>query len=151
MEGQEHRTTRRGEGRGGGVERASPNGDRHSTKRPQPRSTAPTIGFGDQSIFAVNIQNDGSKSDRFKLKAPSSGWKIKYFHGSTNITTAVVAGTYRTATVAPGASAEITVKVDIDTIALDATGTRLITITSSSDSTKKDAVKLKMKIGSCGC
>ena len=86
--------------------------------------------------------------DRFKVHAAASS-AFKYFHGSTNITSAVVAGTYQTSSLAPGASAAITVKVDLDS--MSATNTRLITITSSSDSTKKDAVKLKMTIGTCGC
>jgi len=108
-----------------------------------------SLGVGEYDIYAVNIQNDGSVSGRIKVGAPSSSWLIKYYHGSTNITSAVVAGSYQTPSLAPGASYEITVKVDYDS--MDGTNTRLITLTSSASSTSKDAVKLKMKFASCGC
>ena len=101
------------------------------------------VGFGEKFTFALKIQNDGTVSGRFKVKAPSSSWKIKYFRGSTNITSSVVAGTYQTSSLPPGARIEITVQVDLDT--MDADPVRLVTITSSSNSTKKDAVRLMLK------
>ena len=71
---------------------------------------------------------------------------MKYFHGTTNITAAVVAGTYRTGSLAPGATYLITAK-------LPAGGsvTRLVTITSVADPTKKDAVKFGLKLVACSC
>ena len=57
--------------------------------------------------FDISIQNDGTRADRFKVKATGAatgGWTVTYFHGTTNITSAVVAGTFRTASLAPGAT-----------------------------------------------
>src|ERR1035437_6119751 len=46
--------------------------------------------------FDISIQNDGSAADRFKVKATgaASAWVVTYARGTTNITSAVVAGTY---------------------------------------------------------
>ena len=93
--------------------------------------------------FAVTIQNDGA-SDRFKLRATGQGSIVRYFHGTTNITSAVVAGTFRTPLLGRGAKYVISVRVDVE----DAV--RLLTATSIADTTKKDAVKVKVTL-SCGC
>ena len=42
---------------------------------------------------------------------PPRGWKVAYFRGTTNITSAVVAGTFRTASLAPGATYLIVAKI----------------------------------------
>lgn len=104
---------------------------------------------GSYYSFDVSIQNDGTTADSFKVKATgiANVYPVKYFHGTTNITSAVVAGTFRTASLAPGATYLITAKVtpgggDI---------TRLVTIRSASDPTKKDAVKLGLKEVACEC
>jgi hypothetical protein len=98
--------------------------------------------------FDVSIQNDGTRADRFKVKATgtASFYSVKYFHGTTNITAAVVAGTYRTSSLAPGATYLITAKVMVG-----GNITRLVTITSVADPTKKDAVKFGLKFLACGC
>ena len=97
--------------------------------------------------FEISVQNDGTGSaDSFKLKATgaaSSKFTVKYFKGATDITAAVVAGSYSTASLAPGATLTITVKVTVkSTAAVGNSVTRLVTITSVGDSTKQDAVKL---------
>lgn len=100
--------------------------------------------------FDITIQNDGSKADRFKIKATGAatgGWKVAYFHGTTNITLSIVAGSFRTASLASGATYAIRARI--------ASGggnmTRLITIRSIADSTKTDAVKFAYKQMACGC
>lgn len=105
--------------------------------------------------FGISIQNDGSTSDRSKVQATGTartGWTVRYFHGSTNITSAVVGGTFRTPLLAAGATYLIKAKV---TRAADGFYSgdvaRLITLTSVGDGTKKDAVMLVMKHQSCGC
>lgn len=99
--------------------------------------------------FDISIQNDGTHADRFKVKATGTAnfYPVKYLRGTTNITSAVVAGTYRTASLAPGATYLITAKVT------EGGGniTRLVTITSVADATKKDAVKFGLKEIACGC
>jgi hypothetical protein len=101
--------------------------------------------------FDISIQNDRTKADRFKVKAAGAatrgGWKVAYFHGTTNITAAVVAGTFRTASLAPGASYLIVAKLTQGS----QTTTRLVTIRSVADPTKVDAVKFGYKEIPCGC
>ena len=98
--------------------------------------------------FNITLQNDGTKSDRFKVKGggiSGNGAYTKYFKGSTNITSQVKAGTYQTASLAAGAKTTITVRINTAEAVL-------VTITSVADPTKKDAVKLVLKgDGSCFC
>ena len=100
--------------------------------------------------FDISIQNDGTRADRFKVKATGAatgGWTVTYFHGTTNITSAVVAGTFRTASLAPGATYPIRARIT------EGSGnmTRLVTIRSVADATKIDAVRFAYKEIACGC
>ena len=85
----------------------------------------------------------------FKLKATgaaASAYTVKYYAGTKDITAKVVAGTYRTASLAKGAATLITVKVTIRTSAKAGSRvTRLVTITSVASSSKKDVVKFVAK------
>jgi hypothetical protein len=89
--------------------------------------------------FDISIQNDGSATDRFRVKATGapSAYVVTYSRGSTNITPAVVAGTYRTPSLAPGATYVIYAKIVMDYASV----TRLVTIRSVTSSTRLDAVK----------
>lgn len=91
--------------------------------------------------FQISIQNGGIHSDRFTVKATgpavsSDSWRVTYLKGTTNITSQVVAGTFKTGTLSPGASQVILAKAaylggqDLS---------RLVTVTSVGGSTK-DAV-----------
>jgi hypothetical protein len=99
--------------------------------------------------FTVSIQNDGSAADRFKVQATgaaSTYYVVRFFKGSTEITTAVQNGSYQTDPIAAGAAALITVKVKVKgTAAAGSWVSRLVTIRSVNDSTKLDAVKLTGK------
>jgi hypothetical protein len=95
--------------------------------------------------FDISIQNDGSRADRFKVKATgtgTTGWTVTYSGGATNITAAVVAGAYQTPSLAPGAAYLIRAKI---TIITGDNMTRLVTIRSVADPTKIDAVKFGYK------
>lgn len=71
---------------------------------------------------------------------------MAYRHGATTITSAVVAGTYRTPLVLPGAPYLVTVVVQGNPGAVAGSSvTRLLMITSTGDRTRKDAVKLVVK------
>jgi hypothetical protein len=61
----------------------------------------------------VRIENDGNRSDRIRLLGTASGPKfgVAYYVGSVNVTSRVVAGTYRTATLAIGGHINLRVKV----------------------------------------
>lgn len=104
--------------------------------------------------FGVSVQNDGSASDRFKLRATGvvlAGWTVRYFRGTTNITSAVVAGTYQTSSLAPAAKYKITVVVTRLESGFDGDFARLVTSRSVADPTRKDAVRLRLEAGACGC
>ena len=104
---------------------------------------------GKTITFGISIQNDGTAADSFTLKATgsaASAYTVKYYAGSTDITAKVVAGTYKTASLAKAATVLITAKVTIKTTAAAGSKvTRLATITSAASSSKKDAVKLVAK------
>ena len=100
---------------------------------------------GRSVTFGISIQNDGTSVDRFKVKATGtarSAYAVKYFRGTTDVTAAVVAGTYRTSSLAPAATYLIKARVTVrSTAAVGSAVKRLVTITSVGNSTMKDAVK----------
>ena len=101
--------------------------------------------------FDISIQNDGNRVDRFRVKATgaaSAGWTIRYYRGAIDITSAVLAGTYQTTSLAPGATYLIRARMTVKT---GADMTRLVTIRSGADPTKVDAVKFAYKAIQCGC
>ena len=104
-------------------------------------------------IFDISLQNDGNRTDRFMVKATgtaSTAWTITYFHGATNITAAVVAGTFRTSSLAPAATYLIRARMTIP-MGGQANVARLVTIRSIADLVKIDAVKFAYKAIACGC
>jgi hypothetical protein len=102
---------------------------------------------GSTITFGISLQNDATTgSDKFKVQAtnvtPGSGYTVTYFNGTTNITSAVVAGTWTSKSLAPGATQLIKAKVKVlSGAAVNSNVTRLLTITSVGDATKQDAVK----------
>jgi hypothetical protein len=64
-------------------------------------------GFGDQ--FNMRIENDGSLEDSFSVHGAGSSMKFKvsYWYGATDVTSEVVAGTFRTPNLKPGASVHL--------------------------------------------
>jgi len=108
----------------------------------------------DRWVFGVSIQNDGSNSDGMRVQAtgtPVRGWTVKYFVGSTNVTTAVRNGTFTTSSIAPGEDYLLKVKFtryelfDTDPVR------QLIAVTSVTNPNRVDAVKLVFKPMTCGC
>jgi uncharacterized membrane protein len=105
---------------------------------------------GRTSQIQISIQNDGLHGDRYSVKATGTNlpysWKVTYFHGSTNVTSQVVSGTYKTATLAHGKNEIIVAKAaylggeDLS---------RLVTASSQGDGAK-DAVKFTI-VENCGC
>lgn len=101
-----------------------------------------------KATFVVRAQNDGEATDDLHIKGPASGsgFTVRYFAGSTNVTSAVVAGTHTVADLAPGATA--TVRVEVTPV----TGSRpgqtrnlLIRATSVADPAQKDVVKASVR------
>lgn len=101
---------------------------------------------GNTIKFTVSIQNDGAAGGNFKVAATgaaAAGYQVSYFRGTTNITSAVVAGTYLTTSVAPGNVFGITAKVKVLSGAtLGSSVTRLVTISAIANPSNVDAVKL---------
>lgn len=95
--------------------------------------------------FTISGQNDGNAADRFKVSAAglsATGFTITFFAGTTNITAAVLAGTYQTASIGPGGTFAIKAKVTITKAAArGASISRLVTLTSVADSSKLDVVQ----------
>ena len=92
--------------------------------------------------FVVSIQNDGS-ADSFNVKAAGGGpaYAIKYFHGSAEITAAVVAGTYQTPSIGAAGTFVIAATVTVRPSAPVASMVKgVVTITSVGDPSRKDAV-----------
>jgi len=100
--------------------------------------------LGRSITFGISIQNDGTSVDRFKVKATGtarSAYTVKYFRGTTDVTAAVVAGTYRTSSLAPATTYLIKARVTVrSTAAVGSAVKRLVTIASIRDNTMKDAV-----------
>jgi hypothetical protein len=109
----------------------------------QTRSGSATV--GNTITFTISIQNDGTGAGKFNVAATASGnvnFEVKYFRGTTDITAAVVAGTYTTAKVGVGNTFAIQAKVKVQPAVIVGSPTaRLITITSLADAAKVDAVK----------
>jgi len=77
-------------------------------------------------------------------------WKLDWFRDATKITAEVVDGTYKTAQLAPGDAEVIFAELTTDTYNGDVT--RLLTITSTGDSSRQDVVKFVVKEGAaCTC
>ena len=99
---------------------------------------------GSTITFTISIQNDGDQ-ERFSVHAtgtPRSGYRVRYFQGSTEITRAVQAGIYQTPVLPPGGTYAITTKVKVlSNAAAGSSVSRLVTIASLGDGTKLDAVR----------
>ena len=73
-----------------------------------------TIAPGHQATFVFTITNGGDVRDAFTaLGADDAGLVIKYFSGRTNVTAAVLAGTYLTQRRSPGRAVKIKLEVHV--------------------------------------
>jgi hypothetical protein len=101
-----------------------------------------TLAPGTTGRFYVREQNDGN-SDSFLMKGTGSGggFSVHYFIGTTNITSAVEAGTYSKG-IAPSASITIRIVVKArSTVTSSSTRSILLRSASKGDTTMKDTVK----------
>lgn len=105
-------------------------------------------------LFRIRIQNDGARSDRFRVSTigSTSGYRVKFFKGTNNITAAVEAGTYKTPRLAPGAIYRIRARVVLLSDAVHGDEVhRLVTLSSIGNPNKKDAVEFWRGYFACGC
>ena len=100
---------------------------------------------GSTAIFKIQVQNDGGNADTMHVKGPGSanGYTVTYLLGTTNVTSAVKAGTC-SVDLNAGASKVITLKVKVGSSAA-LSKTLLVKVTSAADTTKVDAVKAIVK------
>jgi hypothetical protein len=105
-----------------------------------------TTGANTQRTFVIKVWNDGPTSDSFLVKGPGgvTGFSVRYLMGSsgtTDITSAVVAGTYRMANVAAGGGRVLRLIVTLGaSVPSAAVRDWLVTATSQRDPAAKDAV-----------
>ena len=138
----------------------------NTTGKNQKRSYTDYLQYGGEPdprviVFRILIQNDGSVADRFRVDADgvTTGYVVKFFRKSTNVTSAVDAGTYATGVIAPGASVVLKAKVVMPCPSHDDCGRdraydiaqRLVTIRSVGDPLTRDAVKFVRKPWVCTC
>jgi hypothetical protein len=104
---------------------------------------------GTTQQFTIRVQNDGTSNDSFKLSGPGnqSGFTAHYFDGTTDITSAVVAGTFQTVSLAPGGTKDYRLAVSVSSTAtIGVTRSWLVRATSVHDNTNADAVKSAVKV-----
>ncbi|TMK34598.1 MAG: hypothetical protein E6G58_11560, partial [Actinobacteria bacterium] len=96
---------------------------------------------GKTVTFKIRVQNDGSGTDPLTVLGGGSakGYSVTYFSGTTNITSKVVAGTYK---VSLGVGASVVLRMTVK-VGSSAVVSRSILVTTSADHqpTRLDAVK----------
>jgi len=91
----------------------------------------------------VRIENDGNVADRVSLKGTPSakGFSVSYFAGTTGVTKAVLAGTWRTPVLDPGEAVLLRVVVKRTMSVHDGDTLRVVVRgTSQGDATRQDGV-----------
>jgi hypothetical protein len=129
---------------------ATPLGDNiyNTTGAGQTRTVA--SGAGTSRTFVIRVWNDSPTTDSYLLRGTGSvsGFTVKYLKGptgTTDITTAVLAGTYRIANVTPGGSVVVRLVVALGaSVPAAAVRDWLVTATSQRDTTAKDAVDARI-------
>jgi hypothetical protein len=98
---------------------------------------------GTTRTFRVRVQNDGVGSDTVTISGTgsSSGFQVTYAMGSTDVTSRVTSGSFRTVVLAPGASVTLSLAVKVQSSTPHGrVKNLLVTATSTSLATSKDAV-----------
>ncbi len=118
------------------------NGVYNATGAGQTRTA--TVRRGQSTDFLVRVRNEGNTTDSLRMKgtAGNNRFTVRYFNGSTNVTSQVVAGTFQFGSVPANATRTLKVRF---TVAANATvgssRSVLVTATSVGDTAEKDAVK----------
>jgi len=98
--------------------------------------------------FVITIQNDGTGSGHLRVQAEGSGsgFTVVYLQGTTDVTDAVVGGTYYTGVLAAGASERLIAKVRVTASApVGSSITRLVTASAAGHPPVLDAVGFTAK------
>jgi hypothetical protein len=113
------------------------------------QTRATTARRGETRNFYVRAQNDGTAADTIRLRGCGGepGFSVRYFNGSTEITSQVASGTYAIAGLAPQATATIRLEIRVQSTAvIGATETCRVTATSASNSTRADQVRARVDV-----
>jgi hypothetical protein len=109
---------------------------------------------GRTATFYVRAQNDGNRSDRLRLRASGPavrGFGVRWFDGNADVTARLVAGTYRTPPLNPGAGRTLRAVVTVGSrAAVGATVTRTVTATSANDGAEVDRLKVMVRRAAAG-
>jgi hypothetical protein len=102
---------------------------------------AVTLARRHTATFYVSIQNDGLVTAAFKVQSfgSATGYAVRYFRGATNVTAAVVAGTYSTGAIGPRGAITLRMQVIRGTVTA-AAAVYVVRVTSVAG-TPADAVK----------
>jgi hypothetical protein len=114
------------------------------------QTVSTTAGRGVLRTFVVSAQNDGAATDSYSVRGPgsSTGFTVRYFAGTTDITTAVVNGTYRLNGVAPGGARTFQMRVTVGSgAAIGSVKSSLVTATSVNTGNPADAVRTVVTVG----
>ncbi len=113
------------------------------------------LDHGDAYVrYVISIQNDGSAPDSFKVHDVSGGrfgFQVSYDRGwpATDVTAAVVDGSFRSPRLQPGGIYRIRLVVYIYPSVAQPGITNLITVTSRHESSMVDAVRYSVSCGNC--
>ena len=98
------------------------------------------------ATFTATFQNDGTATDTFTIlgQGTTSRYTVTYKDGATNVTAAVVAGTFQFTGVGAGQSRTLTIQIKAKAgTPVNNLVTRLVTVTGSHG--EQDAVKASVK------
>jgi len=110
------------------------------------QTTAVRIAARMTATLMVTLQNDGTETDDIAVKGAGSrgAFTARYLDGATDVTAQVVAGTWKTAPLAPGASTDLTVVLRPKPGTPSGTGAVFaVTATSGGSAGSVDTVKAK--------
>jgi uncharacterized repeat protein (TIGR01451 family) len=96
------------------------------------------------ATFTVRAQNDGNTTSTFSIRGlgPTDRFAVTYRNGTTNVTAAVLAGTFTTNALARGAAQDLTLTIQAKPgTPIGTVLNRVVTVTSTADNSIRDAVK----------
>ena len=105
---------------------------------------------GQSKTFNLRVQNDGLVADKLVVKGcgSSAGFTVRYLHGTSVVTSKVVAGTYATGTLTKGAASPLTLKIAVGPNApVGDTKSCSVTASSAAVPARKDVVIARVKVG----
>ena len=118
----------------------------HQTVNEQLAGAAPK---GSQYLYELKIRNPGAPR-QFGVKVGGAGsWPVTYLVGKSDITAALVAGTYQTPVLARGATFKITIEARLGRPGTSLT--RLFRVSPVVHPRSIDAVRLRIDYSRCGC